>query len=100
MSVLAPQERRSGSIPSREVKPRRAPTPRETRAAVAHAGSETHRWFLFLGIPFVLGATFFGLAIALGAEWPMIPAFFFGPFLLVAAYIVLSLTSDSNTTSG
>jgi hypothetical protein len=99
MSVLAPQERRSGSTPSRQVKPRRAFTLHEKQAAVAHAGSDTHRWFLFLGIPFVLGFTFFGLAIALGAEWPMIPTFFFGPFLLVIAYIVLCLTSDANNTT-
>ena len=100
MSVLAPQERRSGSTPSPQVKSGRSFKLHETQSAVVHAGSDTHRWFLFLGIPFVLGFTFFGLAIGLRAEWPMIPTFFFGPFLLVVAYIFLLLTADSNTSSG
>ena len=47
----------------------------------------------------MLGAAFFGLAVGLGAEWPMVPAFFLGPFLLTASYIGLMLTSDTNTTT-
>jgi hypothetical protein len=54
------------------------------------------RWFVFLGIPFVLGALFFGLAIAFDAEWPLTPAFLFGPLLMIAAYIYLCLSSEAN----
>ncbi len=101
MSVLARPEGRPVSAPNRTVEPREAFTQQAAPVAqptTEHVEAETHRWFLFLGIPFVLGATFFGLAIGLGAEWPMIPAFFLGPFVLVASYIGLMLTSDTNTT--
>ena len=47
----------------------------------------------------MLGAAFFGLALALGQEWPIVPAFMLGPFVMIAGYIYLSLTSDANTTS-
>jgi hypothetical protein len=39
---------------------------------------------------------FVDLALALGDEWPMIPAFLPGPFLLIAGDVHLSLTSDAN----
>jgi hypothetical protein len=55
-----------------------------------------HRWLLFLGVPFVLGACFFGLALQLNSTWPMVPAFFLGPLLMIGAYIYLMLTSESN----
>jgi hypothetical protein len=58
---------------------------------------EVNRWALVLGTPFLLGASSFGLAIALDANWPMIPAFFLGPFLLIAAYVFLMLGSDANS---
>ena len=58
---------------------------------------QTHRWALTLLVPFVLGAASFALAIGLDANWPMIPAFFLGPFLLIALYVVLMLTSEGNT---
>jgi hypothetical protein len=107
MSVLARPETRPTSDPSRPVEPRQAFTQQATplvaetttQPVAAATGSETHRWFLLLGIPFVLGAAFFGLAVGLGAEWSMVPAFFLGPFLLTATYIALMLTSDTNTTS-
>ena len=107
MSVLARPESRPKSDPNRPVEPREAftqqPTPlvveTTTQSVATSTGSETHRWFLLLGTPFVLGAAFFGLAVGLGAEWPMVPAFFLGPFLLTATYIALMLTSDTNTTS-
>jgi hypothetical protein len=54
------------------------------------------RWFLFLGVPFVLGAFFFALTIVLGATWPMAPAFFLGPLLMIIAYIYLCLSSEAN----
>ena len=106
MSVLARPGTRPKSDPNRPVEPREAFTQQATPLVVettqpvaASTGSATHRWFLFLGIPFVLGAAFFGLAVGLGAEWPMVPAFFLGPFLLTASYIGLMLTSDTNTTT-
>ena len=106
MSVLARPETRPKSDPNRLGEPRQdftqaAPLLVETttQPAAAATGSDTHRWFLFLGIPFLLGAAFFGLAVGLGAEWPMVPAFFLGPFLLTVSYIGLMLTSDTNTTT-
>jgi len=106
MSIVARPASRPKSDPNRLVEPREAFTQQATplvvettTQSVAATGSDTHRWFLFLGIPFVLGATFFGLAVGLGAEWPMVPAFFLGPFLLTASYIGLMLTSDTNTTT-
>ena len=68
-----------------------------TAAAPVEHITDQGRWFLILGIPFVLGAAFFALALGLDAEWPITLAFFFGPFLLIAGYIYLCLTSDSNT---
>jgi hypothetical protein len=107
MSVLVPPKNPSDAAPSRAVEPRQAFVQREaptvaqapSRGAVARAGSETHRWFLVIGIPFVIGAAFFALAIGLGAQWPMVPAFILGPLLMIAGYIVLSLTSEANTAS-
>jgi hypothetical protein len=58
--------------------------------------SGANRWFLVLGVPFVLGAAFFALAIGLGTEWPIAPAFCLGPLLLICGYIYLSLSSESN----
>jgi hypothetical protein len=58
-----------------------------------------HRWAFVLLVPFVLGAASFALAIGLDANWPMIPAFFLGPFLLIALYVVLMLTAEANSTS-
>jgi hypothetical protein len=73
-----------------------APRPATTEAAPVW--SHLNRWFLILGIPFVVGASFFALAIGLGAEWPMAPAFLLGPLAMISGYIYLSLTSDSNST--
>ena len=74
--------------------------PVEDAAASAKAAeSQTHRWFLILGVPFVVGASFFALAIGTGTEWPMAPAFLLGPLVMIAGYIYLSLSSDSNTES-
>ena len=68
------------------------------RAAVEQPRtSGAGRWFLLLGIPFVLGAFFFGLSIALNATWPMAPAFFLGPLLMILSYIYLCLSSEANT---
>jgi hypothetical protein len=83
--------------------PRRATRPVPVPAAAIEsehlpvAERSAHRWGLLLLVPFVLGATCFSLAVGLGSEWPMIPAFFLGPFLLTVSYILLMLTSDSNS---
>lgn len=79
---------------------RLAPPQASDQAAIAReAESPSHRWFVILGVPFVLGAAFFALALGLDKEWPMVPAFLFGPFLLIAGYVYLCLSSDSNRTS-
>jgi hypothetical protein len=77
---------------------RRAPRPAYAPPVETPPPSGASRWFLVLGVPFVLGAGFFGLAIGLDAEWPMVPAVLLGPVLLISAYLYLSLTSDTNTT--
>lgn len=71
-------------------------------AEVAPAASpittaETARWALLLAIPFALGAVFFALAIGLGTEWLMAPAFLLGPLPLISSAIYLSLSSDANS---
>jgi hypothetical protein len=103
MTVLVRPPARSDSVETL-VGPRRSDTPL-VGAPVAPASPEatssllssaSRRWLLVLGPPFASGAMVFGLALALGAEWPMVPAFQLGPFLLIAGYVYLSLTSDSN----
>ncbi len=64
---------------------------------VTAARSDTHRWLLILGVPFVVGAAFFADAIGFDVEWPMAPAFLLGPLLMIAGYIYLSLSADTNT---
>jgi len=73
-----------------EATPLAPPTPAWSEYAI-------NRWALVLGTPFLLGAFFFGLAIALDANWPMVPAFFLGPFLMIASYIFLMLGSEANS---
>ena len=65
--------------------------------APSFSSHEIRRWALILLAPFILGAAFFGLAIGLDEEWPITPAFLLGPFVMIAGYIYLSLTSDANT---
>ena len=97
--AVRPRVRHTPTRPSVEAPPL-APLPASEQAATARqAESQTQRWFAILGVPFVLGAVFFGLAVGLGKEWPMVPAFLFGPFLLIAGYVYLCLSSDSNATS-
>ena len=74
-----------------------APLPAGMPVAETAESTSWHRWVVVLGIPFVLGFAFFGLALALGEEWPMVPAFLFGPLPLIAGYIYLSLSEDANT---
>jgi hypothetical protein len=90
MNVLA-----APRIPRRTAPTKVVPVPVAAPVTVPQAGYS--RWWKLLGIPFVLGASFFGLAVGLGAEWPMIPAFMLGPFLFAACLLVLMLSSDSNT---
>jgi hypothetical protein len=92
MNVLVTPPRRQ---PQTVLEPPAALQPVEVPEAITADGH--NRWFLVLGIPFVVGAAFFGLAIGLDEEWPMTPAFLFGPLVMIAAYVYLCLTSDSNT---
>jgi len=92
MNVLAGPRIRQRTAPLRADAPA---VPAVAPAAVPQAAFS--RWWMTLGVPFVLGASFFGLAVGLGAEWPMIPAFMLGPFLFAACLLFLMLTSDSNT---
>ena len=68
-----------------------------TRTAASASSAEISRWVLFLGIPFVVSAAFFGAAIGTGITWFMAAAFGLGPELMIVGYIYLSLTSDSNS---
>jgi hypothetical protein len=89
MNVLAAPRIPRSTAPEKAVS-----VPAAAPVAVPQAGFS--RWWKLLGIPFVLGALFFGLAVGLGAEWPMIPAFMLGPFLFAACLLFLMLSSDSN----
>ena len=91
MTVTArPYARRKPPVGSVAIEP--------TPVAAALPASGAGHLVRVLGIPFVLGASFFALAIGLGAEWPMIPAVIFGPILLIAALIFVMLTADANST--
>jgi hypothetical protein len=90
-SIVQPRLHRSATTVARPA------TPAATQASTEPiTQAETNRWLLLLVIPFVLGAAFFGLSIALDTGWPMAPAFLLGPLPLISAYIYLALTSDSN----
>ena len=105
MSVLVPPLRPGGVPP--DVEPRPAPAPAISRPTVEPADDAAfstpaasraaHRWIITLVVPFVIGAAFFALAIGLGSEWPMVPGFLLGPLAMIAGYVYLSLTSDSNS---
>jgi len=60
------------------------------------AEAEMHRWLIFLGTPFVLGAVFFALSIATSAEWLIGVAVVLGPLLFILMSVYLMLSSDSN----
>jgi hypothetical protein len=57
--------------------------------------AELNRWITFLAVPFVLSAIFFMGAIGTGREWLIGGALVTGPGLLLAAFIYLSLSSDT-----
>ena len=75
-----------------------APRARCTLVAVEPdpGDAELHRWLLFLGTPFVLGATFYALSIATSAQWLIGVTLAVGPMLLLLMTIYLCLTSDTN----
>ena len=71
-------------------------------SAEAHAepaAAEFNRWLVALGTPFVLGAFFFALSVALSAEWLIGVALMVGPMLFIFMTIYLCLSSDSNGTT-
>ena len=74
------------------------PVPRpEPSDQVREAASEEKRWVLMLAIPFLVGATFFAAAIGTGALWLMGPAMLFGVGVIIASFIYLGLSSDTNS---
>ncbi len=72
---------------------------REELDRFAVATVEENRWLLYLGTPFLLSAVFFALAIGV-SEWFMVPAVILGPGLMIAAYVYLGLSSDTNGQAG
>jgi hypothetical protein len=101
MNVVAPERVRHDSTTVVEPRPVLAPQAEAPAAPPSEAAGGVHanRWFLILGTPFVLGAAFFGLAIGFDVEWPMTPAFLFGPLAMIAGYIYLMLSGDTNSES-
>jgi hypothetical protein len=85
--------------PARTLTPAPLAVPAGPSAAADRAEGEAfelHRWTRVLVIPFVLGAAFFAAAIGFGEELLMVPAFLFGPLLLIASLVYLQVSSDSN----
>ena len=60
------------------------------------AATEERRWLSLLVPPFIVSSAFFAATIGTGILWLLAPAMVFGPFLLILAFIYLSITSDSN----
>jgi hypothetical protein len=77
---------------------RAAPQATTTAAAdqFARAATELRRWYVFLGLPFVLSALFLMGAIGTGQLWLMGGTLVTGPGLLIGAYIYLAISSDTN----
>jgi hypothetical protein len=73
-------------------------TPHATTAAdqSAQAATELRRWYVFLGLPFLLAASFFMAAIGTGHLWLIGGTLVTGPGLLIMAFIYLGLSSDTN----
>ena len=67
-----------------------------TTALSAETG-ELHRWLWFLLPPLTISAVFFALAIGTGVVELIGAALFFGPMLMILAFIYLGLSSDSNS---
>jgi hypothetical protein len=88
----APQIRRT-PLHSVEISAARddASTARTTETA------ELYRWLRFLVPPFVISGAFFALAIGTGVQELIAPALFFGPMVIILAFIYLGLSSDSNS---
>jgi hypothetical protein len=60
------------------------------------AEREERRWLSLLVPPFIISSLFLGATIGTGTLWLLAPTMVFGPFLLILAFIYLSITSDSN----
>jgi hypothetical protein len=65
----------------------------------AQEAAELRRWYLFLGLPFLLAASFFAGAIGTGHLWLIGGTLITGPGLLIMAFIYLALSSDTNGVS-
>ena len=59
--------------------------------------AEMNRWLLFLVPPFLVSALFFTIAIGTSTPELIAPALFFGPMLIILAFIYLGLSSESNS---
>jgi hypothetical protein len=64
--------------------------------ATTPAEAEMHRWLLFLGTSFVLGAVFFALSIGTSAHWLIGVSLVLGPVLFLISTVYLCISSDSN----
>jgi hypothetical protein len=81
------------ALPAPAAAPARPLTLVEPAAGAADA--DLRRWLVGLGTPFVLGAIFFALSVAV-ADWLIGASLVFGPVLFMFATIYLCISSDSN----
>jgi len=68
----------------------------EVASWTAPAEAELHRWLVFLGTPFVLGAVFFALSIGTSWHWLIALSLAFGPVLFLLNTVYLCISSDTN----
>jgi hypothetical protein len=59
-------------------------------------GREAKRWMLLLGVPFVIGASLFAVAIGTDTMWLLMLAAMFGPGLIILGFTYLGLTADTD----
>ena len=76
--------------------PAETSVPVASRRAVADPSADIRRWVFGLGIPFTFGAVFFGAAIGTGNQNLLAPAIVLGPILMMFAFILLCIGSDTN----
>ena len=101
MSVAQPQQRsRPPVVPERLRSVELAPVSADwadASTAPPDESAEMHRWLRLLVPPFILSGMFFALAIGTDTPELIAPALFFGPSLIILAFIYLGLTSESNS---
>jgi hypothetical protein len=92
-----PHVRRTPLHPVEDAPAEVVPLRDDASTAAADETAELHRWLRFLLPSFVVSALFIALAIGLGVGELIAPALFFGPMLMILAFIYLGLSSDSNS---